>query len=195
MNSTVRTSLSATLFAPEPSLTPTSGEARAASSGPGLAFTVLGTPVPKGSLKQVPVRRKGGGVVMGPNGPVMNTVHDNPALEPWMQAVASMALMHRQAAGWELLRGVAIAVTCRFFMPRNKGDFGTGRNAALLKPSAPRHHVKKPDVDKLVRGILDPLTGVIYGDDGQVVAANGRKFFCAPQDTPRAEVLVRVLSD
>ena len=162
---------------------------------PSLHFTVIGTPVPKGSLKQVPVRRKGGAVVMGKNGPVMNTVHDNPALEPWMQAVAGTALAARAQAGWPVRRGVALEVHCRFFMPRNKSDFGSGRNAGQLKGSAPRHHIKKPDVDKLVRGILDPLTGVLYGDDGQVVAAPGRKYLCGPNDSPRAEVLVRVLLD
>ena len=166
-----------------------------APPAPGLAFVVYGTPVPKGSLKQVPVRRKGGAIVMGPNGPVMNTVHDNEDLEPWMAAVASSAMVARSKVGWGVQRGVAIEVTCRFFMPRTKGDFGTGRNAGTLKASAPKHHIKKPDYDKLVRGILDPLTGVLYGDDGQVVGETkvpGGKFYCGPNDVPRAEVLVRV---
>lgn len=33
-------------------------------------------------------------------------------------------------------------------------------------------HVKKPDLDKVLRGIKDPLTGIIYRDDSQVVSVS-----------------------
>lgn len=70
-----------------------------------------------------------------------------------------------------------VAVDVRFFLPRPKSHFGTGRNATKLKDCAPDFHVKKPDVDKLVRAVLDSLSGVVYSDDCQVVDLTTSKRF------------------
>ena len=153
-----------------------------------VSFVVHGTPVPKGSLKPFVVKRKDGSATA-------HLTHDNPALRPWAQAVAGAAILARAHSGrldapW---RGVPIEVSCRFYLPRVKADYGTGRNALKLKPSAATHHIRKPDVDKLVRGVLDALTGVLYGDDGQVVRAPAEKVLCGPGESPRAEIEVEIL--
>lgn len=44
---------------------------------------------------------------------------------------------------------------------------------------------KKPDIDNVVKSILDALNGVAYHDDTQVVAVFAEKFY---SDTPRVEV-------
>ena len=44
-----------------------------------------------------------------------------------------------------------------------------------VKNSSPVHHLQKPDTDKLIRAILDALTGIIYKDDSQVDAIHVTK--------------------
>jgi Holliday junction resolvase RusA-like endonuclease len=56
-----------------------------------------------------------------------------------------------------------------FNITRPKGHFGTGRNAGALKDSAPYWPTVKPDATKLLRGLEDALTGVVWRDDAQVV--------------------------
>ena len=89
----------------------------------------------------------------------------------WVDAIRAMA---GEAWKAELLRG-PVRVDVVFFFARPKCHFGTGRNAAILKASAPTMHVQKPDVDKSLRGVLDGLTGVIFKDDSQVVTAIASK--------------------
>jgi Holliday junction resolvase RusA-like endonuclease len=51
--------------------------------------------------------------------------------------------------------------------------------------------VVKPDLDKLVRGVCDALTGVIYHDDAQVVEIIASKRYGAVESvTVRAEEVV-----
>ena len=55
-----------------------------------------------------------------------------------------------------------VEITLHFLMPRPK--------------SVNRiWHTVKPDIDKLVRASLDPLTGVVFKDDAQVVAISAAK--------------------
>ena len=50
-----------------------------------------------------------------------------------------------------------------------------------IKPPLIRSHgyPKQPDLDKLVRAVMDALTGVCYVDDSQVVSINARKEWVA----------------
>jgi Holliday junction resolvase RusA-like endonuclease len=64
-----------------------------------------------------------------------------------------------------------------FFLPRPKGHFGTGKNSAKLKASAPLAPAVKPDLDKLVRAVLDALTGVVFRDDCQVAGLSCSKLY------------------
>lgn len=116
------------------------------------------------------------------------------ALEQNAGGIASVAVAAREAAGVDLLRDVAIHVTLRFYMPSPSYRYGTGRNAGLLKDSATARPAKRPDVDKLVRQVLDAITGVIYADDGQVVSLLAEKHYAEGNQPPRIEVEVSVLS-
>lgn len=62
-----------------------------------------------------------------------------------------------------------IHITLRFTIARPKGHYGSGRNAAVLKPGAPPYPTSKPDCLKLSRGVEDALTGLLYMDDSQIV--------------------------
>ena len=62
-----------------------------------------------------------------------------------------------------------LAVRFEFFIARPKSHFRTGKNAHLLRDSAPTHPTGKPDALKLARGVEDAMTAVIYQDDAQIV--------------------------
>lgn len=51
---------------------------------------------------------------------------------------------------------------------RPKCHYGTGRNAGVLKASAPRWPGTAPDLDKLARSIGDALNGVLWRDDALI---------------------------
>lgn len=79
-----------------------------------------------------------------------------------------------------------MCVRIRIFMPRPKSHFGTGRNASVLKESAPLYCTTKPDFDKVFRAVLDCGTHIWWHDDAQVCSWHaGAKVY----DTePRVEI-------
>ena len=79
-----------------------------------------------------------------------------------------------------------------FQVLRPKGHFGSGRNAAQLRTSAPRFPTVKPDVTKLLRSTEDALTGILWRDDAQVVEQLARKVYA---ETTGADVRVVTLAD
>ena len=69
-------------------------------------------------------------------------------IQPWRASVQYAC--EQQYKGEPIAEAVALDVT--FILPRAKNHYGTGRNATKLKPSAPTHHTKTPDLDKLLSG-------------------------------------------
>jgi len=131
------------------------------SSPASFTFRVLGTPVPQGSVKAFGSRV------------VANNEH---ALGSWRSDVASAA-QRAKPADWDI--NAAISLRCEFVFPRPLSHYGTGKNATKLKPSAPRYHVKTPDVDKLVRGVADSIgdavARVLLNNDSQIVSIYAAK--------------------
>lgn len=123
-----------------------------------ITFFVPGVPVPKGSARAF-MRR-------GMAHPVV--VQDNAEKQkPW----ASLISLKAEAAGCRPETcGVRLGLT--FSMPRPKAHY---RASGELKPTAPYTVTKKPDLDKLVRLVLDALSGVAYADDCQVVRVAASK--------------------
>ncbi len=72
----------------------------------------------------------------------------------------------------------AVSVDVVFTFARPKSHYGTGRNADVVKESAPEHHIQAPDSDKLSRLTLDGLemAGVVR-NDSQVWLLNIRKLW------------------
>ena len=126
-----------------------------------FTFRVLGTPVPQGSVKAF-----GSRVV----------ANNEQALGSWRSDVASAA-QRAKPADWDI--NAAISLRCEFVFPRPLSHYGTGKNATKLKPSAPRYHVKTPDVDKLVRGVADSIgdavARVLLNNDSQIVSIYAAK--------------------
>jgi len=53
--------------------------------------------------------------------------------------------------------------------PRPKAHFGTGRNAGVLKESAPFWYVSTPDCDNVAKFVGDALNGIFWSDDRRLV--------------------------
>jgi Holliday junction resolvase RusA-like endonuclease len=130
-----------------------------------ITFTILGKAATQGSKVSHALYNRATGAPLMKNGRVITiTREDNVDLKNWRNMVASAA---REAYDGPLLL-CAIRLTVRFERPRASSHFGSGKNAAVLKGSAPRHPVTRPDTIKLTRAVEDALTGVVWKDDSQV---------------------------
>jgi Holliday junction resolvase RusA-like endonuclease len=118
-----------------------------------LELGVPGKPEPKGSMR---VGRHGG------------IFSSNPRLKGWQERLALAAAGERDGAGPE--QGpLWLHMEFRFVRPpSHRTSKGALRKGAPAYPG-------RPDLDKLVRGVLDGLTGVLFQDDSQVVELDAVK--------------------
>lgn len=125
-------------------------------------LTVPGRAVPKGSMKYVLAKRKG-----GKQFPV--TVHNNQeGIARYVSDIRNEWL--RSCVGIEVT-AEPVVLHCVFAFARPKLHYnakGELKGAAYTTP-APTHMTQSPDGDKLTRSVMDALTGYAYLDDNQVV--------------------------
>ena len=113
-------------------------------------------------------------------------------VEPWRGVVQYQS--EQQYKGPVITEAVSVEIT--FLIARGKGHWSKrkGKEDQLL-PSAPTHHTSAPDVDKLTRGLLDPLTvrcgGCVLKDDSQVVEIVARKRYAERCES--AGAMVRII--
>jgi crossover junction endodeoxyribonuclease RusA len=131
-----------------------------------LTFHVPGKPAPQGSKRFV-----GRGIM----------IESSREVGPWRERVALAA--HNAMCGRNLLAG-PITVGLAFTMPRPK---------SAPKRSTPPA-VKRPDIDKLARACLDAITGIIVGDDSQIVDLHATKRLAELGETPGVQVTVAITS-
>ena len=146
-----------------------------------LEFTVLGRPQPAGSKRAFLIRK--GGKPAG-----VAVTDDAKKSRPWKDSVSAAA--HEYLDGRPPLTG-PLLLEVDFYVARPAGHFGTGRNAGVVRPAAPRFPAVRPDVTKLVRAVEDALTGLVWRDDAQVVIQTVHKRYGHPE---RAEVLVQEIN-
>ena len=114
-------------------------------------------------------------------------------IEPWRAVIQYQS--EQQYKGPVLCGPVSLEITFVFQRAKNHWSTAKGKEDQLL-PSAPLHHTKTPDLDKLIRGLLDPLTtrcgGCVLKDDSQVVRLICIKRYASANETIGA--LVRITS-
>jgi len=148
-----------------------------------LTVNVIGSPVQQGSK----VANRFGHGVRDANAK---------KLKPWRAEVSGWVLEAMREQGWDTI-DAACEVAITFFHVRPAAHYGTGRNAGVLKPTAPTWKATAPDIDKLTRAILDSLTDArAFRDDGRVArlvvedrwadAAAGARITITPLDTSPA---------
>lgn len=94
---------------------------------------------------------------------------------PWRDTIALYA---RQSGG--ILPVGPVAVELAFVMPRPKQT-----------PKRTPPAVKRPDIDKLTRAVLDAITGIWIADDSHVTSLHATKRLADPGEQPGCGVTVR----
>jgi Holliday junction resolvase RusA-like endonuclease len=133
-------------------------------TGESAVFFAPGKPETKGSAKAF--------MPKGARFPVVT--NDNPRAKSWAGVVALAA---REAMQGRAVARTPVLLCVSFYMPRPRSHYGTGKNAATLKPGAPVRHETRPDLDKMLRCVKDAITGVVYADDGLVWKVEASKHY------------------
>jgi Holliday junction resolvase RusA-like endonuclease len=131
--------------------------------------TVYGRPQPAGSKR----------AYRNPHTGRIAVVDASKGTKPWQQQIAGTAL--EACDGAPLLLDGPVILDVRFYLSRPRGHFRTGRNAHLLRDSAPDYPATKPDTTKLLRAVEDALTGIVWTDDSRVVYQLASKHFGTPE--------------
>lgn len=87
--------------------------------------------------------------------------------------------------------GKGIMLSIIFVLPRPKNHYGKKGN---LLPSAPKDHTTKPDLDNLVKAIMDALTGICWEDDKQISAQIVVKSY-VDEGYPVPQTVIKVSQD
>jgi Holliday junction resolvase RusA-like endonuclease len=138
-----------------------------------LEFFVPGRPGTKGSARAF---------VVGGRAIVRN---DNAKEKDWRQRVALAAGEAMAGTPWD----GPVVVKATFYLQRPLAHLKTG---GALRPSAPRFPTGKPDVDKMVRSLLDALENIVYTRDARVVTAVVTKAYVDPTYNLESRPGVRV---
>ena len=128
------------------------------------SLDVLGIPAPQGSKRHV-----GRGIL----------IESSREVGPWRERIALAAHSAMYCAGQPLL-GSAVDVRLDFVMPRPKS----------MPKNRTEPAIKRPDLDKLARAVLDAITSVVIADDSQVVGLRATKRLALPDEQPGVEVSV-----
>lgn len=96
----------------------------------------------------------------------------------WKKTVADYAAAERLKRKAERFDYGPVSLTVTFYLP---------------KPQRPKHerHITKPDLDKLVRGVCDALTGIVWADDAQVNTIMAIKRYI-DDESPDPFVVIRI---
>jgi len=128
-----------------------------------ITFDVLGRPAPQGSKKSIGNNR---------------FVESSKYLPAWRKAVRVAAEHAVASEGWQRVSG-PVELEVMFYLERPSSVSVTKRPQPIVPP----------DVDKLLRGVGDALTGVVYDDDSQVIRVLAWKVYA---DTREPGCFIRV---
>lgn len=135
-----------------------------------IVFEVLGQSIPQGSTKSFYIKKLNRVV----------TTHGNKSTDSWRLRIATEA---QKAQADHLFynsdKTQAYTVTCEFVMERPRST-----------PKKIIFDTKRPDLDKLIRSVLDAITDVLIPDDAQVVGLKASKRYCSTNEPPHLHIEV-----
>lgn len=152
--------------------------------GKTIEFFVRGLPHPSGSKVSF-LHSKTGRII---------TKESSPRSGEWRECVKYAAQKAYQ--GPPIENAVRLDVT--FYIPRPKTHYGTGKNKANLKKSAPPYPIafRRLDRDKLLRNLQDALTeAAIWRDDSLAVTGDTSKFYAHDDTPPGAWIRIEELTE
>ena len=121
-----------------------------------VSFTVHGVPVPQGSKRALVHRSTGRAVVIEQGG----------ARHRDWRADVKAAAAEAMWTHWSYLEG-PVGMSICFTVPKPK-------SAPKTRRTWPD---RRPDLDKLVRAVLDAITGEVIADDAQVIVIHTAKIY------------------
>lgn len=125
---------------------------------PTISFFVEGLAKPAGSKRAFALKK--GGVFTGRVG----VTDDCEKSKDWKASVQQAAIPMRPESPWTC----ALSIRVTFYMPRIRAHYRTGKQSHILRDDCPAYHTVKPDSTKLLRGLEDALTGIMWRDDAQI---------------------------
>ena len=131
-----------------------------------LNVFVPGIPAPQGSKRHV-----GNGIM----------IESSKKVAPW-RTIVGFTVGNEVTSPIE--SGVPIYVRIEFVMPRPK-------TTPKARPTPPA--VKRPDLDKLIRAILDACSGVAWHDDSQVTSVAATKRIAEVDEVPGAQIQIEAI--
>jgi len=138
-----------------------------------IVFFVAGDPQPKGSTRSFYVKKVDRVV----------TTTTNKNTKQWQLRIA-MEAQHvneqRQVSFYCPDKDCGFEVEAHFLFSRPKS-----------LPKKIRLDTKRPDLDKLVRAVLDGLANILIPDDAQVISIVASKRYVETGETPGARIMVR----
>lgn len=168
-----------------------------------IAFCVLGDPVPQGSKAPRIVGRR----IKTPTGKIAvieptvvltesmdmaTKTRPGGRLKKWRKAITDAAYAawraHHEGRSPDPWDG-PMELSARFTIARPVSDW---LKKGAIRKGAHRAPRVKPDLDKLARAIADSMSGVIYGDDAQIVGYRrlSKIYQSSQSDTPGVRVEV-----
>ena len=78
-----------------------------------------------------------------------------------------------------------VCLSITFYMPRPKSHYRTGKYKNKLKATSPDLHIIKPDIDNLVKFVMDCGIGIMWDDDSIICQLETRKVY---SKHPRTEI-------
>lgn len=134
-----------------------------------ITFDVAGRPAPQGSKTYMRGRM----------------VEASKYVKPWRASVFTAARLASLGRPEFLMFSNPVHLTVVFGLERPKSHWRTGRNAHLLRDSAPRFPGSAPDLSKLIRSTEDAITEAsIWRDDALVIAVTALKVYVGHADAP-----------
>lgn len=135
-----------------------------------IEYQIEGTPRPQGSKRHV-----GGGIMVESSKHVKNW-------RAFAKLKATIAMQGHERI--DKPNAVRLVIAFGFDRPQ-KHSTSKG-----LRANAPIYHTSAPDTDKLLRALLDSMTGVVFEDDSQVAIIEVRKYYLkAAQTSVRVDVV------
>lgn len=116
-----------------------------------IVVDISGRPAPQGSKKSIGNNR---------------FIEASKYLPAWRKACAIAAQEAADAVGWDTT-DEPVELEVVFYLPR----------PATIPPRKRFMPIKPPDLSKLIRGIEDSFTGIIWTDDAQVVKLTAFKLY------------------
>ena len=92
--------------------------------------------------------------------------------------------------------GVPLRCDLTFYLQRPAGHYGSGKNAGLIRASAPTRPTGKPDRDNLDKAVCDAITAAgVWHDDSQVTDGRIRKRYTGTHVAESIGCLITITED